>query len=72
MIVDVPADTPVTIPVTDPTVAIPDDPELHVPPAIVLSSVVVSPTHTLMVPVIAGGEVFTVTVFVMMQKLLNV
>ena len=37
---------------------------LHVPPAVALLSVVVEPTHTLVVPVMAAGSGLTVTVAV--------
>jgi hypothetical protein len=37
---------------------------LQVPPAGVLTSVVVEPSHTLIVPVIADGAVVTVTIVV--------
>ena len=58
--VAVPADTPETIPVEDPTVAIPVDPEVQVPPP-ASDKVVVEPAHTDPVPVIDEGEVFIVT-----------
>ena len=58
--VEVPTATPVTIPVVDPTVAVPVALLLHVP---VLASVnvVVNPTHTDRVPLITPGNGFTVT-----------
>ena len=59
--VGVPAAIPVTIPVADPT-----DPWAGVllvqtPPVVALDSVLVKPIHTLGVPVIEAGAVFTVT-----------
>jgi hypothetical protein len=63
---DVPAVTPVTTPpaviVATAGVAL-----LHVPPAVALLKVVVALTHTLVVPVIAAGSGFTVTVVVTAQ-----
>lgn len=61
-IVVVPAATPVTMPVLLPTVAVPADELLHVPPDVVLDKDVVEPTHTMLVPEIAAGDPFTVTV----------
>ena len=58
VIVAVPPDPPVTMPV-EPTVALPV--LLHVPPLVASVSAVVSPTHTFIVPVIAAGSGFTVT-----------
>ena len=57
--VALPAETPVTTPVAD-TVA---EPELlvQVPPGIPSVSAVVRPAHTLAVPEIVDGEVYTVT-----------
>ena len=40
---------------------------LHAPPGVVLFNVVVRPTHTFIVPVIASGNGFTVTGVVMIQ-----
>jgi hypothetical protein len=57
--VGLPALTPVTTPV-DETVASPILLLLHVPPVVVLARVVVEPTHTFTVPVIAAGAAFTV------------
>ena len=64
-----PALTPYTTPVVEPTVPIAVLPLLHVPvppEAVVLPKVVVSPVHTESVPVIvpATGDAFTVTVVV--------
>jgi hypothetical protein len=61
----VPVATPVTTPVllTD---AIEEPPSDHVPPAIALLNVVVSPVHTVGMPVI-GGTVFTVTAIVLIH-----
>jgi hypothetical protein len=60
----VPFDTPLTMPVALPTDAMPVADELHVPPDGVLPKVVVAPIHTLRVPVIVDGVVFTVITFV--------
>jgi hypothetical protein len=59
--VTVPADTPLTTPVDEPTVAIVVFPLLHVPGPTELVSVVVAPTHTFMLPVIVAGIGYTVT-----------
>ena len=58
----VPTVTPVTIPV-EPTDAIPDDPELQVPPLTASVRFVVVPTHNPAIPVIVpvGGAGLTVT-----------
>ncbi len=48
----VPVDTPVTMPLDDPTVAIVVFVVVHVPPGVALLSVVVLPTHIAVVPVI--------------------
>lgn len=60
-IVVLPADTPCTVPVVAsilPTVGVL---LLHVPPVVLLLSVVVAPWHTVNTPVIAAGTGFTVT-----------
>ena len=64
MIVDVPALTPVTVPVMVLTVATAVADEVHTPPEVVLVNVVVEPTHVLAVPPIEArtGKAFTVTV----------
>jgi hypothetical protein len=64
VIVAVPAAAPVTIPVPTPTVAIAVLLLLHVQPAGVVVSVVVRPTHKLVLPVIGVGNGLTVTVAV--------
>jgi hypothetical protein len=63
VMVAVPNALPLTTPVAMPTLAI--DPSLLVqlPGVAVLANVVVCPTHTVAVPVIAGGEAITVTVW---------
>jgi len=58
--VAVPAATPVTTPEAL-TVAVARGRILHVPPAGVSPRLVVEPTHTVVVPVIAVGVAFTVT-----------
>ena len=50
VIVAVPADTPVTIPVAKPTVAMPVALLLHVPPAVASDNVMTEPTQTLVGP----------------------
>ena len=60
-IVAVPVAIPLTTPVVEPTVAVPVAEDAQVPPVVVLDSVVVCPTHTDGVPVIAGGAGFTLT-----------
>ena len=61
VIVVIPAATPVTTPVPEPTVAIPGDPELHVPPPEGSLKAVVAPVHTVATPVIGAGSGLTVT-----------
>ena len=56
-----PAATPVTIPVREPTVAEAGLVLLHIPPESDSPSVVVSPTHTEGVPVVGAGVGFTLT-----------
>lgn len=63
----VPALTPLTMPVPEPTVAIAVLLLLHAPPVIVSLSVVVAPTHAVADPVIVGGNAFTVTAFIALQ-----
>ena len=64
MIVDVPALTPVTVPVMVLTVATAVAEEVHTPPEVVLVNVVVEPTQVLAVPPIEArtGNALTVTV----------
>ena len=64
MIVDVPALTPVTVPVMLLTVATDASEDVHTPPEVVLVNVVVEPTHASVVPPIAAsvGNAFTLTV----------
>ena len=63
----VPAATPLTTPVPEPTDAVPDALLVHTPPEGELLNVVVAPSHTVGTPVIAPGALFTVTVFVATQ-----
>ena len=65
----VPAVPPVTTPVALPTIAVALLPVLHVPPVAVSVRVVVSPSHTVIVPVILLGSGFTVTFAVAAQPL---
>ena len=64
MIVAFPADTPDTIPVVVPIVAIPVALLAHVPPVVVLVKVLDPPIQVLKVPVIAFtvGKAFTATI----------
>ena len=57
---DVPAAIPVAIPDVEPMVAISVLPLLHTPPVVADDNVVVRPAHTLVVPVIAAGNGWTV------------
>ena len=61
MIVAVPKLTPVTIPEAEPTVATAGLKELHMPPVTASDNVEVLEKHTIAEPVIANGEVLTVT-----------
>jgi hypothetical protein len=56
----VPGLIPVTLPFVACTVTVASG-LLHVPPAGVLVSVIIDPTHTLDAPVITDGELLTVT-----------
>ena len=64
MIVVVPANTPVTIPVEEPIVATVGVLLLHVPPVVASLNVVVEPSQTVNVPVIPAGDGLTVTIVV--------
>lgn len=70
--VEVPADTPVTIPVPEPTVATAVLLLLHEPPPEALVSVVVVPGHAVSVPPIAAGNGLTVTAWVARQPVGNI
>ena len=59
--VDVPADTPVTMPLAEPIVATAGVLLLHVPPVVMLERVVVAPIHVVSVPVM-GDEIAELTV----------
>jgi hypothetical protein len=67
VIVAVPGVMPVTTLLTEPIVATAVLPLVHVPPVVALASVVVSPTHTAVPPVIAAGSGLIVTIFEIMQ-----
>lgn len=56
-----PAATPFTVPVNDPTVAIVVLLLLHVPPGVASLSVMLPPVPTVVVPVTGPGTGFTVT-----------
>ena len=60
----VPIATPLTIPVVEPISAIDELAVDQVPPAVVLDSVIVAPVQTTDTPVMAAGEVVTVTLLV--------
>ena len=62
VMIDVPAETPVTIPVPDPTVATPVAELVHDPPLVAFASVVVAPIHADDTPVIVAGAAITVTI----------
>jgi hypothetical protein len=68
---EVPADTPHAVPVL-PTVAIPDEPELHVPPAVASVRLVHAPAHTVVTPIIADGKGLTVATIVAVHPVLSV
>jgi hypothetical protein len=72
VMVAVPAATPVTIPVDEPTVATPVLLLLQTPPGERLLSVVVLPAHTVDAPVTGAGEPDTVTVAVAVQPVESV
>jgi hypothetical protein len=57
----VPAFAPFTKPEAEPIVATDTSPLVHVPPVSELFNVVAEPSHTLLLPVIAGGIGLTVT-----------
>ena len=67
----VPAEIPETSPAL-PAVAVPVEPELHVPPAVISLSVVTDAAQTTNAPVIAAGDAFTVSVSVLKQPAGNV
>jgi hypothetical protein len=67
VIVTRPANTPVTKPLEDPTVAMIDGVPLHIPPAEASVSATDDPEQTLPMPVIPSGEVLTVTLKTAMQ-----
>ena len=58
---------PVTTPVEEPIVAVPVALLPHVPPVGVSLNVVVAPEHSTIVPVIGTGNVFTVTIVVVIH-----
>lgn len=68
-ILTVPDDTPVTMPLAEPTVALPTFALDQVPPAVTCASVVLLPGHTTLVPVIAG-TVLTVATAVVLHPVL--
>ena len=70
VIIEVPADTPVTIPDDEPTVALPL-PALHAPLPVLSLSVVPEPAHTIALPVIIDGSGLTVTTAVALQPVVN-
>lgn len=64
VIVAVPANIPLTMPVPDPTLATAVLLLAHVPPPTELLNVLVVPSHTFITPVMAGGGGFIVAVAV--------
>ena len=64
--------TPVAMPVEDPTVAIPGNPEVQLPPAVTSVKVVVAPMQMVPLPTIAAGVKLTVTVVAAAQPVGNV
>ena len=72
VIVAVPPDTPVTIPLPKPTVATVVLPLVHVPVVTASLSAMVNPVHTVESPVIAAGRRLTVTVFNAVQPVASV
>jgi hypothetical protein len=64
VIVAVPANTPVTIPVPEPTDAVLVLPLDHVPPGLLFDNTIPAPTHTADAPLILAGNGCTVTDFV--------
>ena len=67
----VPTVRPVTTPIVVTTVPTAVLLLLHVPPELVLASVVVRPVHTVAEPIIAGGSGATVTTTVRLQPVAN-
>jgi hypothetical protein len=71
VIIEEPAEIPITVPLAS-TGAIPDALLYHVPPEMALLSEVLCPWHTCSVPVIAAGNVETVTIVVAWQPVVSV
>ena len=69
--VAVPTETPDTIPVDEPTLAMVLSLLVHIPPEVALFSVVEEPIHTIDEPVMAVGTAFTVTVAIAAQPVGN-
>jgi hypothetical protein len=65
--IDVPAPIPVTMPDAEPMVATPVLLLVHVPPPVVLLSVVIVPAQIPVAPVIAAAPVLMVTMVVAVQ-----
>ena len=66
------ASVPGATPVTAPPLTVATTPLLlHTPPAVAELNVVVAPAHTLIAPVIAAGDAFTVIAFVTVQPVPN-
>ena len=66
--VEVPADTPDTVPVDEPTVATAVVLLYQLPPDELLLSVVAVPMHTFRPPVMLAGSGFTITVLVAVEE----
>jgi hypothetical protein len=63
---------PVTIPVADPMVAMPGDPELQTPLPAPSLNALIAPTHTAVGPLIGGGNGFIIIVALPLIVLLHV
>lgn len=72
VIVTLPVWLPVTIPFSDPTVAVLVEDEVHRPPPGISLSSAVAPAHTVALPVMAPGEGLTVIVLVVTQPAVEV
>lgn len=71
VIADVPAFIPVTMPEAAPMVALVVELLVHRPPGSASLSVVVSPVHTFVLPVMSAGSGFTVMVTVVVHPLVD-
>ena len=67
VITAVPGPAPMTLPDSEPAVAMAVAPELHIPPVVLLLKTVAEPAHTVVIPVMAAGNPLTVTVLTDIQ-----